>query len=108
MEEIESLVSAENKLLKRLQDYFFKTRAAVQNEPTSSGMSLKMLNSLHSLVCADIDQLQYEALMLQTAKVLQNDVYNGAPLNWRWNPCQSGKQDEPDLEASDQKHVILC
>ncbi len=107
MEEIGSLVTAEDRLLAELKDVFSHIRVAGQTEPANLELSREILRSLRHLVYEDMNQILHEALILRTAKLLQLDLYSGVAVTWFWNPRQTGTKDEPDLRGLTQDKVIV-
>ncbi len=107
MEEIGDIASAERRLLVQLKETFSNIRKAGQTELTSLEVGLKILNSLRNLVYENMNQLQHEALILRSAKLLQDEFYSTVPIKWLWNPRQTGSKDEPDLQGLNQENVIV-
>lgn len=107
MDEIGNIALVENKLLGQLKEVFSNIRLAGRAEPSSLEPGLEMLKSLRHLVYEDMNQLQHEALILKTAKKLQNDFYPTTVIKWFWNPRQTGGKDEPDLRGVDQNSRII-
>ncbi len=97
MEEIGDIVSAEHRLLTELKSIFSQIRFAGQIEPSSLELGLEALKSLRNLVYENMNQLQHEALVLKTAKLLKAEAYVTVPIQWFWNPRQTGTMSEPDL-----------
>ena len=107
MEEIGNIGSAESRLLAQLKGVFSHIREAGHAQPGNLESGLEILNSLRRLIYEDMNQLQHEALILQTAKLLQAEFYPAIPIKWLWNPRQTGGKDEPDLQGLDHERVIV-
>lgn len=107
MEEIGNIASAESRLLKQLKEVFSHIRVAGQAKLSNLEVGLEILRSLRHLVYEDMNQLQHEALILRTTKLLQADFYPTVTIKWLWNPRQTGGKGEPDLQGLDQGKVII-
>ena len=107
MEEIGDIASAERRLLTQLKEVFSHIRKAGQAEPADLELGLEILKNLRRLVYEDMNQLQHEALILKTAKLLQTETYPTIRIKWLWNPRQTGGKDEPDLRGLDHEGRVI-
>ena len=107
MKEIGDTASAESKLLAQLNEVFSHFRVAGQTQTHNLEKGIEILQSVRTLVYENMNQLQHEALLLKTAKYLQEKVYPNVQIKWLWNPRQTGTKNEPDLQGWDNKKVIV-
>ena len=95
---IGSLSEAERDLLRRTNALLSEIAlAGVQVDSVKAGTQI--LSKLRKTVYEDMNQLQHEALVLESARWLEEHVMNGKPGQWSWNPHQTGTIDDPDLEC---------
>jgi len=108
MDEIGDIALAETRLLGELKEVFSHIRLAGKAEPTSLELGLQILQELRSLVYESMNQLQHEALILKTVKLLEGEFYPSVALKWFWNPRQTGPKDEPDLRGVDKRGNVVA
>ena len=107
MDEIRDIPLAETRLLAELKEVFSHIRLAGKAEPTNLESGLQTLQALRSLVYESMNQLQHEALILKTVKLLEGEFYPSADVKWSWNPRQTGYKDEPDLRGADKRGKVI-
>lgn len=99
MEKIGNLSEAESRVLAAVRACLGSVRSLVQREPETVLDGLEVLRRLRAEVYEDLNQIQHEAMLLQTARLLEEDEFRGKAVEWWWNPRQTGGDLEPDLRG---------
>ncbi|OGO24008.1 MAG: hypothetical protein A2Z28_03610 [Chloroflexi bacterium RBG_16_51_9] len=107
MERIGDVSSIERRLITELKEVFSDIQLAGKSKVDDLESSLEMLKTLRGLVYEKMNQIPHEALILKTAKLLQDEFYPNIHIEWLWNPRQTGKKSEPDLQGLDKEKVIV-
>jgi hypothetical protein len=107
MQNIKDITAAELTLFNQLKEVFSYFRLASQPQVEDLDKSLEILKRLRHLVYEDMNQLLHEALILKTARLIQNEYYPNIEIKWLWNPRQTGSKNEPDLQGLYQDKVII-
>lgn len=107
MQTIGDITATELKLLNQLKEEFSNFRLASQTEVKDLDKGLEILKGLRHLVYENMNQLQHEALILKTVRLIQDKFYPNVHIKWFWNPRQTGGKNEPDLQGLYQDKVII-
>jgi len=107
MEKIGDPAKAEAKVLQDMQDIVSKMKALSAQDVKDAQHGYLLLREIRSSIYEDLNQILHEGLLIRGLMwLLQNGFSSN--IEWRWNPRQSGKGDEPDLKGSLHGRVLVC
>ena len=99
MEQIVNLSLAEKQVLQKVRQLLFMIRRTTAEEPSSLKDGVGVLERLRNDNYENLNQIQHEAMILRAALDLQIRDLAGKPVDWYWNPRQTGGLEEPDLRG---------
>lgn len=99
MEQIANLSLAEEQAFQKVKQLLSMTRRDVAEEPSSLKDGISVLARLRNDIYENLNQIQHEAMILRAALDLQSKDLARKPVNWYWNPRQTGGLEEPDLRG---------
>ncbi len=99
MEQIVDLSLAEEQVLQKVKQLLSMIKRTVAEEPSSLKDGISVLERLRNDNYENLNQIQHEAMLLRAALALQSKDLAGKPVNWYWNPRQTGDLEEPDLRG---------
>ena len=99
MEQIVNLSLAEEQELQKVKQLLSMTRRTVAEEPSSLKDGIGVLERLRKDIYEDLNQILHEAMILRAALDLQSKDLAKKPVDWYWNPRQTGGLEEPDLRG---------
>ena len=107
MEHVASLENAKNKLRNDISAIVSDTKAIISDENDDLNMGLDLLERLRKAIYEDLNQVLHEALLVRGIEYLngRNDLQH--PIDWYWNPRQTGTGDEPDLQGRFNNEVVV-
>jgi hypothetical protein len=78
-----------------------------ERKPNNVSEAIKILNNIRKEAYEDLNQIQHEYLIIQSAKWLKDNNYVKNEVLWYWHPQQTGGHNEPDLVAEYQGTRII-
>ncbi len=107
MKPLDNIEAEEAEILTRLRECIARIQQLLDGGVSDVSSGIALLRLLRSGSAEDINQLQHAALALAAVRHIQSQRSDTATLTWYWHPFQTGGIDEPDLQATDGKRVII-
>ena len=99
--------TAESKVEKDAGALLHKIHEITERKPENAEDAIAMLQKLRSTAYENINQIPHEYLIIRCARWLIDKGHVEKNVQWKWNPRQTGSENEPDLLATkDQKRLI--
>ena len=107
MDEIGTFPAAEKRILSDLRECIGTIRDLAGQEISDIQQGIATLSDLRKSVYEDVNQIQHEEMVLHAAQHLQSSACQGLPVNWSWNPRQTGNITEPDLRGTVDGQIVV-
>jgi hypothetical protein len=88
-----------------IANIFNTIRYRTETTPTEITQQVERLFLLRSEIYEDLNQLQHKSLILNAAKLLQNE-FPGIS-SWSWHPKQTSHPDEADLTGYADRMIVI-
>lgn len=101
------LSSADAKVLADIQGRLAALARVIASPVATIAQGIDVLATLRRESYEDINQIQHEYAALCAVRWLIAEGHAPSQIEWRWNPRQTGRADEPDIRGLLNGRVVL-
>jgi hypothetical protein len=107
VEQIKDFSQAEKKILDDINRCLESVAFVMRPQRMSLADGIGVLSKLREVAYEEINQIQHEEMLLRAVLFLQEALFTGQPIDWYWNPRQTGDYSEPDIRAVKNGEIML-